>query len=69
MTSSLDPQQAYLAMFKFLEKYYELSNSGEVGALLGSMAVLEDGKPLDPAMWDEWMDAIDEVCNLRSGAA
>ncbi|MYN05191.1 hypothetical protein GTP41_24145 [Pseudoduganella sp. DS3] len=59
MAHSLDSQQAYKAMFKFLEKYYELTNSGEVGALLGSMALIEDGKPLDPALWDDWMAAVE----------
>lgn len=59
MASSLDPQQAYTAMFKFLEKFYELTNSGEVGALLGSMALIEDGKPLDPALWEDWIEAVE----------
>lgn len=61
MNSSLAPQQACAVMFKFLDKYCEPTNSGEVGALFGSMAVIEDGKPLDPALWEDWMVAVDEV--------
>jgi hypothetical protein len=68
MTSSLTPHQAYAAMFKFLEKYYELTNADDIGALLGSMQMAEDGKPMDPAMWDEWVETLDGVCNTSSDA-
>lgn len=68
MTNSLNHHQAYAAMFKFLEKYYELTNAVDVGVLLGSMTLTADGKPLDPAMWEEWLEVVDEVCNTRSDA-
>lgn len=57
----LDAKLAYRAMFHFLEKYYELTNADDVGALLGSMQMLQDGRPIDSAMWDEWLAAIDNV--------
>ena len=44
---------AYKAMFRFLEKYYALTNAEEIGALLGSMSmkIFVGDKPADPAMW------------------
>ena len=48
---------AYQAMFRFLEKYYERTQSDDVGALLGSMSLMEDGMPADSAMWQEWQEA------------
>ena len=58
---------AYKAMFRFLEKYYALTNVDEIGVLLGSMSteIFQDEKPADPAMWDDWIDAIREVMAER----
>ncbi|SDG41812.1 MULTISPECIES: hypothetical protein [unclassified Duganella] len=52
---------AYKAMFKFLDKYYQQTGADDVGALLGSLQLLEDGKPADSAMWDEWRNAVREA--------
>jgi len=35
--AKLSGQQAYLAMFPFLEAEYRLTSSGEIGGLLGSI--------------------------------
>ncbi len=48
-------------MFAFLDEYYNLTKSDDIGGLLGSMALLDDGHPADPAMLQEWLDAIDKV--------
>lgn len=60
---NLDAMLAYQAMFRFLEKYYELTNAEDVAALLGSMRmdVFRDAKPADPTMWDDWLEAIRDV--------
>lgn len=60
---SLNTMMAYKAMFRFLEKYYALTNADEIGALLGSMSanIFVGDKPADPAMWDDWLEAIREV--------
>ena len=39
----LTEEQAYLAMYSFLSDYYDTTNSDEIGGLLGSMSLLEDG--------------------------
>lgn len=58
MKSKLDERAAYQAMMAFLEKYYLLTHADEIGGLLGSMQVMEDGKPADPAIWDDWLEAV-----------
>ena len=47
---SLCADQAYRAMVLFLERQYALGASDQLGALLGAMALLEDGSPADPAL-------------------
>lgn len=56
--SKLSEQQAYLAMFSFLEAEYRLSSSADIGILLGSMSLLPDGSPADPAVKKQWDEAI-----------
>jgi len=59
MISTFD---AYKAMTKFLENYWERNGRpDELGGLLGSLAVLEDGRPADPVMWADWLDAVERV--------
>lgn len=50
--------EAYAAMFAFLEHRFLLTGSDDLGALLGSMSLLPDGSTADPAIWDDWLDAI-----------
>lgn len=61
----LDTRLAYKAMFRFLENYWDRGGreSDEIAELLGSMSmdICLDGKPADPAMWSDWLDAIKEV--------
>ena len=57
----LTSKEAYLAMFTFLDKHYELTKSDDIGALLGSMALLQDGCPVDSAIQSDWESAIDTV--------
>ena len=50
---------AYVAMYKFIQLYYNLSKPEQIGDLLSGMAFLSDGRPADPAMWSDWMDAVE----------
>jgi hypothetical protein len=54
----LSDKEAYAAMFAFLEHRYDMSNSDDLAGLLGSMSTLPDGNPADPAVWEDWLDAI-----------
>ena len=52
---------AYVAMYKFLENEYELTNSNDIGGLLGGMSLLENGRTADPAIWVDWLNAIENA--------
>ena len=54
----LDEDQAFLAMFAFLEKQYVLGCE-ELGGILGSMSLLPDGKPADSALASDWYAAVE----------
>ena len=66
--SDLSKKEAYLAMFAFLDAYYQLSPSDEIGGLLSNMSLLEDGVPADPAIYDDWIDAVEKVKNNQVNA-
>lgn len=57
---TMNQEQAYRAMFHFMEKYYAQTQAEDIGILLGSMQLLADGLPADRAIWNEWLEAIDE---------
>ena len=57
----LTKEDAYLAMFAFLEDYYSRGNSDEIGGMLGSMSLLQNGSPTDPAIKQDWNDALEKV--------
>ena len=57
----LTEKEAFDAMMVFLEKFYESTKSDDVGALLGSMIILEDGGTADPAVWGEWLESVQKV--------
>lgn len=59
----LTMQEAYNAMFIFLEDYYFRTNADELGGLLGSMTILADGQIADSAIWEDWGKAIDKSLN------
>jgi len=56
---NLTIEQAYQSMVCFLEAYWERTQSDEIGALLGGLALDADGRPMDPAAWSDWLAAIE----------
>ncbi len=59
--NTLTEQQAYLAMFRFLENIYAATQSDDIGGLLGSMSLLADGRPADAALNSDWAAAVRAV--------
>ncbi len=53
----LTQDQAYLAMYAFLDKQFSLGCQ-ELGGILGSMSLLSDGSPADRAFVQEWHEAV-----------
>ncbi|WP_230681359.1 hypothetical protein [Burkholderia vietnamiensis] len=68
----LTVEQAYRAMFYFLEHEYELTKSDELGGMLGSLSwqIWEGGHgPADPAAWQDWQDAVQKALTTNENAA
>lgn len=60
-TRPLSSEQAYLVMLAFLEGLYRRTRSDDLGAILGGLALLKDGRPADPAALSDWNDAVNSV--------
>lgn len=57
----LTKEQAFLAMYAFLDDYYQVTQSDDIGGLLGSMSLLEDGGTADPSVQSEWLGAVEKA--------
>ena len=59
----LSPEQAFRAMFAFLNAYYERTDGkAELGSVLSDIEQSRnDGLPNDPAAWGDWLAAVGSV--------
>jgi hypothetical protein len=59
----LTEREAYLVMLQFLEAYWERGEkrSGDIAVLLGSASLVSNGMPLDQALWNDWISAIEKI--------
>jgi hypothetical protein len=55
---TITSEQAYAAMYDFLEDYYNRGHSDEIGGMLGGMSLLGDGGTADPAVRSHWQRAL-----------
>ena len=66
----LDALQAYDAMCHFIEAHWErgLRASDDIAKLLSMIdrSVWADGGPGDPAMWEDWVEALDKARDTAS---
>lgn len=61
MEDTISVKQAYWAMYSFLEELYSEYEFDQLGGLLGSLSLLPDGSPADPAMWNDWLRFVEEA--------
>jgi len=61
LDTKLTIREAYTAMYKFLEHEYEMTGSNDIGGMLGSMSLLDDGGTADPAAWEDWIKSVEKV--------
>jgi hypothetical protein len=55
----LSAEQAFQAMAQFLEQYYvRVGRKGELATVLSDIQTMPDGRPADPAAWEDWLDAV-----------
>lgn len=62
----LSKEQAYKAMFYYLENLYEMTKSDDLGGFLGGLILLQDGSTADPAVWSDWEQAVNRVLRETS---
>jgi len=53
--------QAYLAMYSFLDAHFSRGESDVVATILGGLSLLDDGEPFDPAMKADWEEAVEKA--------
>jgi hypothetical protein len=61
---TLTVEQAYRAMLAFLEREVELTECSDLADLLAGYRLAEDGRTSDPALWEEWLEAVGRVRQL-----
>ena len=57
---TLSEDEAFLAMSRFLWAFANRSGNDLFG-LLGDLHMEADGRPTDPAAWDEWIASVRAV--------
>ncbi|WP_143029321.1 hypothetical protein [Rhodoferax sp. OV413] len=55
--TKLSEEQAFLAMYKFLDAAYQ-RGCEELGGILGDISLLPDGGTADPSAWQDWIAAV-----------
>jgi hypothetical protein len=64
--------EAYVVMYRVLDTVWEKSNyqyDDDFAVLLGSMALMSNGMPIDAGVWEDWKDAVGtgEEVSLEDG--
>jgi hypothetical protein len=59
-------EQAYRAMFYFLEQEYGRTKADEIGGLLSSLSweITGGHGPADPGAWGDWQDAVKKALTV-----
>lgn len=66
----LTEEQAYQAMVRFLEQYYEIGKEEAIHDLVSAVAcdVWADRMPNDPAMWPMWLESVQQILKEKPKA-
>lgn len=52
-------------MTLYLDKYCNLTNSDDLGSLLGGLQLFSEGETWDPAAWHDLINAINHTLNVK----
>jgi len=62
MMQPLDAEQAYIAMFEYLEEYWNrVKRPPEISDILGAMRHTPGVGTADPSLWSHWLDAFNKA--------
>lgn len=59
--NTMTVEQAYRAMLAFLEREVDLTESSDLADLVSEYKLGADGQTRDPAIWEEWLEAVGKV--------
>jgi hypothetical protein len=65
---NLSSEQAFRAMFLFLNAYYDRTQGkSELASVLSDIQLDPDsGSPADPATWEDWLAAVNAACPVTT---
>lgn len=68
---TLTLEQAYRAMYYFLENEFKFMSPNELDGLLSSMSwdITGGHGPGDPGAWEDWLAAVNEALSRNENAA
>ena len=55
-------------MVAFLEAYYQRGKTDELAILLSAISLDQNGEPGDPAMFQDWSDAVQKTLVNKVGS-
>ena len=67
MENKITKLESFKIMNRFLIKYFERTNSEDIGSLLGDMELIEN-RTSDPAVWTDWEQCFNQVIGTREGS-
>ncbi|CAH0248913.1 hypothetical protein SRABI118_02914 [Massilia sp. Bi118] len=59
--NTMTVEQAYRAMLAFIQREVELTESSDLADLVSEYKLGPDGRARDPALWEEWLEAVEKV--------
>jgi hypothetical protein len=62
---TMTAEQAYRAMLAFLQREVELTESSDLADLVSEYKLGPDGQPKDPALWEEWLEAVGKATGQK----
>ena len=63
INNNYDELEGYKLMISLLDSYYNITDSDNIGAFLGEIDLIDGNTTMDPAAWEDWIDAINTVVN------
>jgi hypothetical protein len=57
MDDQLTEREAFIALKLFLDQYYDRAGN-DLETLIADITLEDDGQPLDPAAWDDWLRCV-----------
>jgi len=62
LLSPLNAEQAYLAMFAFIEEYWlRVNRPAELGDLLNRLRYTPGAASADPSLWKDWLTTVQRI--------